>query len=74
MFRFACQETYPPYALSVVALGPDALVLAEKKVLYALERWRECLTKDRWPAYPNRTAYASLPTWVESAWLEKEMR
>jgi hypothetical protein len=73
-FRFACQETYPPYALSVLALGPDAMMLAEKKVLYALELWRECLTKNRWPAYPTRTAYASLPAWVESAWLEKEMR
>jgi len=73
-FRFACQETYPPYALSVVALGPDAMLLAEKKVLYALELWRECLTTNTWPAYPNRTAYASLPTWVESAWLEKELR
>ena len=24
IFRFAVQETYPPYALSVIALGPDA--------------------------------------------------
>lgn len=74
MFRFACQETYAPYALSVVTLGPDAMLLAEKKVLYALNLWRESLKKNRWPAYPTRTAYASLPTWIESAWLEKEMR
>ena len=40
LFRFAVQETYPPYALSVIALGPDALMLAEKKCLYALEVWR----------------------------------
>jgi hypothetical protein len=73
-FRFACQETYAPYALSVVALGPDAMMLAEKKVLYAIELWRECLASNRWPAYPTQTAYASLPTWIESAWLEKEMR
>ena len=74
MFRFACQETYPPYALSVIALGPDAMVLAEKRVLYAIERWRESLTANRWPAYPTQTAYASVPTWIESAWLEKELR
>lgn len=72
IFRFAVQETYAPYALSVVALGPDAMVLAEKKVLYAIELWRECLKSNKWPAYPNRTAYASLPTWVESAWLARE--
>jgi hypothetical protein len=73
-FRFACQETYAPYALSVVALGPDAMVLAEKKVLYAIERWRDCLTSNRWPAYPTQTAYASLPPWIEAAWLEKELQ
>jgi hypothetical protein len=73
-FRFACQETYAPYALSVVALGPDAMMLAEKKILWALDLWRECLQSNRWPAYPTQTAYASLPPWVESAWLEKELR
>lgn len=73
-FRFACQETYAPYALSVVALGPDAMVLAEKRVLYAISSWRACLNSNRWPAYPTQTAYAALPTWIESAWLEKELR
>lgn len=73
-FRFAVQECYRPYALSVVALGPDALMLAEKKVRFALELWRDCLERDRWPMYPTRTAYAGLPPWVESAWLEKEER
>ena len=74
MFRFACQETYPPYALSVVTLGPDAMTLAEKKVIYALEHWRDCLRTNRWPGYPTRTAYATLPPWLEAAWLEKELR
>lgn len=71
-FRFACQEVYAPYALSVVALGPAALMLAEKKVRFSLELWRDCLTRNRWPMYPTQTAYASLPPWIESAWLEKE--
>lgn len=73
-FRFAVQEIYAPYALAVVALGPDALMLAEKKVHFAIECWRDCLTRNVWPTYPNRTAYASLPPWIESAWLEKEVR
>lgn len=71
--RFAVQETYAPYALSVVTLGPDAMTLAEKKVLYALELWAECLERKRWPGYPTRTAYATLPEWVESAWLKREL-
>lgn len=72
-FRFVVQETYPPYALSVIALGPDAMTLGEKKVIYALDLWRECLTTDTWPAYPTRTCYASLPAYEESRWLEKEL-
>jgi hypothetical protein len=73
-FRFAVQEPYPPYALSVVGLGPDALLLGEKKVLWALEHWQACLEAGEWPGYPSRTCYASLPAWQEAWWLEKEMR
>jgi len=74
MFRFAVQENYPPYALAVIGLGPDALVLAEKKVLYALEVWARCLKKRDWFGYPRRTCYATLPQWHEAWWLEKELQ
>jgi hypothetical protein len=74
IFRFAVQETYPPYALSVIGLGPDALLLAEKKLLYALELWRDCLASGRWPGYPPRTCWASLPIAHEAWWLDKELR
>jgi hypothetical protein len=73
-FRYAVQETFPPYALSVISLGPDALLLAEKKVLYALDVWRSCLASNTWPGYPRQTAYAGLPPWEEARWLEREMR
>ena len=73
-FRYAVQETYPPYALSVIALGPDAQVLAEKKVLYALEQWRTARERNDWTGYPRRTCYAALPMTHEAWWLEREMR
>jgi hypothetical protein len=73
-FRFVVQETYPPYALSVVGLGPDALVLAEKKVIFALDLWRDCLARGEWPGYPTRTAYADLPPWEEASWIARELR
>jgi PDDEXK-like domain of unknown function (DUF3799) len=73
-FRFAVQETYPPYALSVIGLGPDALLLAEKKCLYALEVWRASLERNEWAGYPRRTCWASLPMAHEAWWLEKELR
>ena len=74
LFRFAVQETYPPYALSVIGLGPDALMLAEKKCLYALEQWREARDRNDWIGYPRRTAWATLPMAHEAFWLDKETR
>lgn len=73
-FRFVVQETFSPYALSVVSLGPDVLALADKKVGYAIDLWARCLRADSWPAYPARVATAELPAWEESRWLEREMR
>jgi len=73
-FRFAVQETYPPYALSVIALGPEALTIAEKKCIYALDAWRACLADGVWPTYARRTCYAALPAWHEAWWLERELR
>ena len=74
IFRFAVQETYPPYQLAVVGLGPDALLLAEKKCRYALEVWREARRRGEWRGYPARTCYATVPMAHEAWWLEKEMR
>ncbi len=71
-WRFIVQETYPPYALSVVSLAPDALALAEKKVERAIETWRRCLATDTWPGYTTRIAYAESPPWAEAQYLERE--
>ncbi len=73
-FRFAVQETFAPYAASVIALNPDAMLLAEKKCLYALEKWREARASNDWRGYPRRTAFATVPQWHESWWLEKELQ
>lgn len=74
IFRFAVQETYPPYALSVIGLGPSALILAEKKIRYALEHWRASVVSGDWVGYPRRTCYADLPATHEAWWLERETR
>ena len=71
-FSFVCQETYPPYALSVVGLAPDSMTIAEKKIMYAMDVWRTCLEEDEWPGYPNRTCFIDLPMWVEEQWLRHE--
>jgi hypothetical protein len=74
VFRFAVQETEPPYALAVMALAPSTADLAEKKRRYALELWAQCLAADCWPGYPIETCYVQLPATHESWWLEKECR
>lgn len=73
-FRFVIQETYPPYALSVVSLTPHALDLAIAKVDYAVRQWSECLNGKRWPGYPSRVCFAEVPSFEETRWLDKEER
>lgn len=73
-FRFVYVETFEPYALSVIGLGPDALMIGEKKCLYAIQKFRECLESKEWPGYSNRTCYATLPEWEERKWIERELR
>jgi len=73
-YRFVCMETFAPYALSVNALGPDALMLAEKKVLWAIEKFGQCLESGIWPGYPTDVCYASLPVYLENQWLQKESK
>ena len=72
-FRFVVQEAYPPYALSVIALGPEALAIGERKVAYALRLWRDCLARGVWPGYPTQTCYADAPPWEAARWLEQEV-
>lgn len=71
-FRFVVQETYPPYALSVIGLAPSALELANRKVDRAIGLWRECLGSGRWPGYPVRVAYVEAPGWEEARFLERQ--
>lgn len=72
-FRLVICETAPPYALSVMGLAPDALAIANKKLDYAIAKWKRCLHDDVWPAYPKQIAYAELPPWGEAQWLEREL-
>lgn len=73
-FRFVVQETFPPYALSVIAPGEDVLTIARKKAEYAIDLWRRCLKADAWPAYTTDVCYAGLPAFEEARWLERELQ
>jgi hypothetical protein len=73
-FRWCVIETSPPYALSVIAPGPDVLTIGRKKVEYAIDVWRRCMASGEWPGYPSQVCFAELPAYEESRWLEKELR
>ena len=73
-FRFIVQESFAPYALSVIGLCPEAQEIGQRKVEYALRLWRDCVTRNVWPGYPTATCYADVPPWEAARWLEREMR
>lgn len=67
------QETEPPFALSVAELSYEAQQLAEKKVLAALAIWERCITEGRWPLYQPVITTVDAPSFVESAWIDREI-
>lgn len=73
-FTFVVQETFLPYALSVIGIEPEALDLADKKVTHAIDLWGRCLKSGSFPGYPLKTCWASLPAWEETQWLERQAR
>jgi hypothetical protein len=72
-FRFIAQENTEPYALTVIGLDPAFQWLGDKKVQHAIDLWAKCLKSNRWPSYPDRVCYPTLPKWAEESWLRKEM-
>lgn len=61
---FMVQENTPPYLCSFVGLSPMYAELADQKLQAAVKRWGECITSNRWPAYPSRVAWVEPPAWA----------
>lgn len=73
--RFAVQECYEPYLLSVNAPGPALEFLAEHELVpRAIERWARCLDANVWPGYGTQTAFAEMTPWVEQRWMGEAVR
>ncbi len=65
---FVFQETEEPYLCSFVGLPPGFLEMAKSKIDYGIFLWRECMTTNKWPAYPNRVCWVEPPAWVLASW------
>jgi hypothetical protein len=71
-WRYVVQETYAPYALSVVEPDAQMVALGSDKVRAALKLWRECVASGVWPAYPATVTRISPPGWAAAQWLERD--
>lgn len=72
-YRFIAQEAFEPYCLTVQTMPESALFIGRKKLDYALDLWRHCLTTGIWPGYEPCMVSEPLPGWAEEAWLKREI-
>lgn len=72
-YYFVVQEATVPYALNVVQISPDALVMGGKMLDMAVAMWRACFARDRWPGYPAEIVTPDLPGWYEQQQLDREI-
>lgn len=70
-YVWLASECEPPYAASLVGLSPALLNMAQSKLSVAVDLWRDCLTRDHWPAYPDRICYMDPPAWALGNWNER---
>lgn len=73
-FLFVVQEASVPYALNVVSVAGDALVMGRKMLDAAASTWSRCMQADRWPGYPLDVVTPEFPGWAEQQWLEREIK
>lgn len=71
-FRFIVVEASEPHAVTVFALAPDALDLAQAKVDRAIGLWRESLEKNHWPGYATDVVHVEAPGWDVTRFMERE--
>jgi len=70
-FLFVVQETTPPYALSVISMTPVGKAIGNVKVERAIAMWDWCTKHNKWPGYPNKTAYVDPPIWQQREWIDE---
>jgi len=72
-FFYPYQENSEPFALTVNQIGEAALTIGRKQLAYAIDVWRDCMARDRWPGYPPQIIIPDLPAWAENGWLAREI-
>ena len=63
-FIFLAQEIEPPYDCSLHGLSEAAIQIAAFNVERAINIWRGCMIRGKWPGYDKRIHYAEPTTWA----------
>lgn len=71
-YTWCVVETSAPYEFRLIRPGADVLTVAERKLEWAIARWRECMSSGEWPGYPREVVEAELPAWEEAKLLARE--
>ncbi len=64
-FLLVCQETAPPYLVTVVEPDETALYIGRQLNAQALEIYRDCVESGVWPGYSDDIELVGLPGWAE---------
>jgi PDDEXK-like domain of unknown function (DUF3799) len=72
-FLYVAQEQYEPFALTVNEIDEAAMTMGRKQLHYAIGMWRDCMRRNRWPAYPPRIIRPEYPGYAEKSWLDREV-
>lgn len=64
---FVAIEQEPPYGVSAMSFGGQAIEEAAMKVDLAIETWRHCIGTNRWPMYGAGISRIDPPAWRSMA-------
>jgi len=67
-FLFLVQEIDPPFAVSVVGIGPELAELSNRKIEAGIRLWREALKSNHWRGYQSVTHWAEAPAYMIYDW------
>lgn len=71
-FFFLFQEIEMPYCCSILNISESGMTIGRKQTTFAIRQWADCMKSNTWPGYSLVPHVASVPTWIERKWLDRE--
>lgn len=67
-----CQDQARPFACALYELAPSLETIASSQIDRAIETWKQCVARQKWPAYEGRVIAIEAKPW-EIAQAEEDM-